>query len=106
MRIHTFENIKVNSDNIFRSLFGDDPFKPKLRNYKVVVNDGAPADAPTGVAERGAPAPGGAGAGGAAPNAGGKARQVAGESAAPAPRAPGTKTAGAGDKKPTTPVRK
>ena len=109
MRIHTFENIKVNSDNIFRSLFGDDPFKPKLRNYKVVVNDGAPADAPAGVAERGAPAAGGAGAagpGGQAPAAGGKARQVAGESAAPAPRAPATKTAGAGDKKPTAPVRK
>ncbi|MFN9374927.1 MAG: hypothetical protein ACK6D3_23875 [Planctomycetaceae bacterium] len=46
MRIHSFENIKVNSDNLFRSLFGDDPFKPKLKNYKVVNNDRGPDDAP------------------------------------------------------------
>jgi hypothetical protein len=46
MRIHSFENIKVNSDNLFRSLFGDDPFKPKLKNYKVVNNDRGPEDAP------------------------------------------------------------
>ena len=46
MRIHSFDNIKVNSDNLFRSLFGDDPFKPKLKNYKVVNNDRGPEGAP------------------------------------------------------------
>lgn len=96
MRIHTFENIKVNSDNIFRSLFGDDPFKPKLRNYKVVVNDGLPPEPPTGVAERGT-AP-------TIPAA--KTRQVSGESDGSTPRSPAAKTAGGSDRKPSGSARK
>lgn len=99
MRIHTFENVKVNSNNIFRSLFGDDPFRPKLKNYKVVMNDRPAPDSPV-VSDK-------AGVGGA------KARQASGEAPAektaakPAREAPArTADSGADRKKPAAGTKK
>ncbi len=96
MRVHTFDNIKVNSDSIFRSLFGDDPFKPKLKNYKAVVSSAPETPA---VADR-------------TPAANAKAKPASAETAAGKPNTPKKgdpppRTADAGEKrKPTSGTKK
>jgi TIGR03009 family protein len=90
MRIHSFENIKVNSDNLFRSLFGDDPFKPKLKNYKVVNNDRGPEGAPV-TADR--------------PDTSGKVRPSSAETPSPTKGARPSAPKSAGESKRPTPAR-
>lgn len=90
MRIHSFENIKVNSDNLFRSLFGDDPFKPKLKNYKVVNNDRGPEGAPV-TADR--------------PDTSGKVRPSSAETPSPTKGTRPAPTKPAGEAKRPTPAR-